>query len=62
MSLIGSMRSNKLKLKKYQDEEQMPLTEQINDFIALRGDEFIMPYLDIYDRDRMAQGKNNQAH
>lgn len=56
------MRSNKLKLKRYQEEEQMPLTEQINDFIASRGDEFIMPYLDIYDRDRMAQGKNNQAY
>ena len=59
MSLIGSMRSNRLKLKRFQDEREddRPMDEQIKEFIISRGDVLILPYLDIYDKDRIVQGK-----
>lgn len=57
MSLISSMRSNKLKLKRLQDEEQRTPHEEINEFIITYGDVFILPFLDLYDKDRITQGK-----
>jgi hypothetical protein len=54
------MRSNRLKLKRFDEEESRPLTVQMCDFVISRGDELILPYLDIYDRDRIAQGKTSR--
>jgi len=51
------MRSNKLKLKRLQDEEQRTPHEEINEFIITYGDVFILPFLDLYDKDRITQGK-----
>jgi len=59
MSLIGSMRSNRLKLKRFQEESEdnRPMDEQMKEFIISRGDVWILPYLDIYDKDRIVQGR-----
>ena len=53
------MRSNRLKLKRFQEESEdnRPMDEQMKEFIISRGDVWILPYLDIYDKDRIVQGR-----
>ena len=33
------------------------MDEQMNEFLISRGDVWILPYLDIYDKDRIVQGR-----
>lgn len=56
MSLISSMRNKKLKKYNEFNDDEKPLTEHIKDFILQKGEIFILPYLDVYDRDRFGSG------
>jgi hypothetical protein len=51
------MRSSRLKRAQMLEESSRPLYEQVQDFILKRGDVYILPYLDVYDRDRFGSGK-----
>lgn len=50
------MRSSRLKRAQMFEESTRPLHEQIQDFILKQGDVYILPYLDVYDRDKFGSG------
>lgn len=60
MSLIASMRSSRLKFRRLEQEQEddgLTLTERFHEFVMTKGDVFILPYLDNYDKDRFGAGK-----
>lgn len=53
------MRSSKLKLSRLLDEsdDDRDVYERFNEFVVNSGDQYILPYLDVYDKDKFGAGK-----
>lgn len=52
------MRSSKLKFRRQQEEDDgLTLNERFHEFIMNKGDTYLLPYLDNYDRDKFGAGK-----
>jgi hypothetical protein len=60
MSLISSMRSSRLKLSRFNqaEEDDRSASERVNELILNQGDVYILPYLDVYDKDKFGAGKS----
>lgn len=67
MSIIGSLRSCKLKAKQMKREQEedfdvdsnLTLHERVNQFVQSSGDIYILPYLDAADIQKVQMGKSS---
>jgi hypothetical protein len=54
------MRSSRLKLSRFNqaEEDDRSASERVNELILNQGDVYILPYLDVYDKDKFGAGKS----